>query len=168
MFCPTVMQIRLSADGAEAVVTEVGGGLRTLRVAGRDLVAGFSPGRLRPVYRGAVLAPWPNRVGGGRYTWDGHAHQLPLTEPDRGNALHGLVAWSAWTPIRADGCSAVLATRIPPQQGYPFQLDLTVTYELDSTGLTWQLDAVNTGVQDAPYGASVHPYLMAGAGRVDD
>lgn len=165
---PTGTQIRLCAGDVEAVVTEVGGGLRRLRKAGRDLVAGFPADRLRPVYRGAVLAPWPNRVGGGTYTWDGREHRLPLTEPDRGNALHGLVAWSPWSPVRVDASSAVLTTRIRPQPGYPFQVDLTVTYEVASTGLTWRLDAVNTGVDDAPYGASVHPYLVAGAGRVDD
>lgn len=168
MFCPTGLQLRLRADDIEAVVTEVGGGLRSLRAAGRDLIAGFPPDQLRPVYRGAVLAPWPNRVADGRYTWDGQAHQLPLNEPERRNALHGLIAWTAWTPTRVDDSSAVLTTRLRPQPGYPFQLDLTVTYELDPTGLTWQLDAVNTGVEDAPYGASVHPYLIAGPGRVDD
>ena len=168
MFCPTGLQIRLRSDDIEAVVTEVGGGLRSLRAAGRDVIAGFLPDQLRPVYRGAVLAPWPNRVADGRYTWDGERHQLALNEPDRRNALHGLVAWASWTPTRVDDSSAVLTTRLRPQPGYPFQLDLTATYELDSTGLTWQLDAVNTGVEDAPYGASVHPYLIAGAGRVDD
>jgi hypothetical protein len=113
----------------EAVVTEVGGGLRSLRAAGRDLIAGFLPDQLRPVYGGAVLAPWPNRVADGRYTWDGQQHQLALNEPDRRNALHGLVAWAPWTPTRVDDSSAVLTTRLRPQPGYPFQLDLTATYD---------------------------------------
>jgi len=55
VFCPTGVQIRLCADDIEAVVTEVGGGLRSLRAAGRDLIAGFPPDQLCPVYRGAVL-----------------------------------------------------------------------------------------------------------------
>src|SRR3954454_2000366 len=60
-FSPTGRQFELRAGAATAVVTEVGGGLRSLRVDGRDLVAGFGPDELRPVYRGSVLAPWPNR-----------------------------------------------------------------------------------------------------------
>ncbi len=52
MFCPTGLQIRLRADDIEAVVTEVGGGLRSLRAAGRELVAGFPSDQLRPIYRG--------------------------------------------------------------------------------------------------------------------
>ncbi len=168
MFCPTGLQIPLRCGGLDAVVTEVGGGLRSLRADGRPLVGEFGAGELRPVYRGSVLAPWPNRVGDGRYTWDGSAHQLPLTEPDRHNALHGLVAWSAWNPLHVEEAAVVLGTRIRPGPGYPFQLDLTVTYTLDSDGLSWQLDATNTGSADAPYGASIHPYLVAGPGTVDD
>jgi aldose 1-epimerase len=167
-FRPTGGQFRLRAGDAEAVVTAVGGGLRRLRWAGRDLVAGFAAGQLRPVYRGSVLAPWANRLADGRYRWDGAEHQLPLTEPERRTALHGLVVWQAWTPVRVADAEVALATRLHPQPGYPFQLDLTVTYRLDPDGLEWRLEAVNSGGTDAPYGCSVHPYLVAGPGRVDD
>ena len=51
---------------------------------------------MRPAYRGALLAPWPNRVVDGRYTFDGEEQQLPLTEPERGHALHGLLVWADW------------------------------------------------------------------------
>jgi aldose 1-epimerase len=113
--CPTGLQIRLPADDIEAVVTEVGGGLRSLRAAGRDRIAGLPPDQPRPVFRGAVRAPWPNRVADGSHTWDGREHQPPLDEPERRNALHGLIARAAWTPIRVDDSSAVLATRLRPQ-----------------------------------------------------
>lgn len=166
--CPTGMQFELRAGEAVAVVTEVGGGLRMLRVGGRDLVAGFAADRPRPVYRGAVLAPWPNRIGDGRYRWDGQEHQLPLTEPERGNALHGLACWISWTPTERNGDCVTLATRVWPQPGYPFQLDLEVSYRLEETGLSWRLEATNTGTEVAPYACSVHPYLVGGPGRVDD
>lgn len=61
-----------------AVVTEVGATLRVLRHGDRDLVVGFRADELRPVYRGAVLAPWPNRVVDGRYRFGDAVHQLPL------------------------------------------------------------------------------------------
>src|SRR3954470_3142900 len=96
---PTGMQFELRAGDAVAVATEVGGGLRMLRIGERDLVAGFAADQPRPVYRGAVLAPWPNRVGDGRYRWNDQEHQLPLTEPGRRTALHGLACWNSWTPV---------------------------------------------------------------------
>jgi aldose 1-epimerase len=165
---PTGRQFRLSAGSAEAVVTEIGGGLRSLRMDGRDLVAGFAADQLRPVYRGAVLAPWPNRVGAGWYAWDGHEHRLPLTEPDRGNALHGLLCWTPWLPTAQHDDLLSLTAKVWPQAGYPFEIDLTVTYQLETTGLIWRLDAYNSGAEAAPYGCSVHPYLVAGPGQVDD
>ena len=165
---PTGTQYELRAAGAEAVVTEVGGGLRLLRVGGQDLVAGFGPDRPRPVYRGSVLAPWPNRVGDGRYEWNGRIEQLALTEPDRRHALHGMVCWASWTLVERTPSSVLLGTRVWPQPGYPHLLDLQVGYTLDGGGLTWRLDAVNAGEGTAPYGCSVHPYLVPGPGRVDD
>jgi galactose mutarotase-like enzyme len=42
-----------------------------------------------------------------------------------------------------------------PQPGYRFQFDLTVTYELDSIGLAWQLDAVNSPRAASTEGAHV-------------
>ena len=40
---------------------------------------------------GQHLMPWPNRIRDGRYRFDGADMQLSLSEPDRHNAMHGLV-----------------------------------------------------------------------------
>lgn len=158
----------IAAGPYRAVITEVGASLRSLTHEGRDLVVGWPAGQPRPLYRGAVLAPWPNRVRDGRYTWAGAEQQLALTEPERACALHGLVTWSPWRVLERSAGAVVLATRCWAQQGYPHVLDLTATAALDEAGLEWSLTAVNVGDAPAPYGASVHPYLVAGPGRVDD
>lgn len=95
-----------------AVVTEVGGGLRILRSGARDLVARFAAEDFRPVYRGAVLAPGANRVADSHYRWQGEQHQLPLTEPERGNALHGLVCLDPWRVVASEAASLALTTSI--------------------------------------------------------
>ena len=69
-----------------AVVASVGGSLRVLRYQDRDLVVSYAQDEVRPAFRGAILAPWPNRVIDGRYTHDGPLQQLSLTEPARGPA----------------------------------------------------------------------------------
>ena len=43
---------------------------------------------------GTVLVPWPNRVRDARWTYDGRVLQLDITEPARGNALHGLLQFT--------------------------------------------------------------------------
>lgn len=161
-------QFEIAAGGYSAVVTEVGATLRMLRYEDRDLVAGFEADEMMPMFRGAVIAPWPNRIEDGRYEFGGNAYQLPLNEPDRRTALHGLVSWSAWRVATHDADRVVLTHRLFPQSGYPFLLDLTMSYSLDDKGLTCQLTASNGGDIDAPYGCASHSYLVAGSGRVDD
>ncbi|MGY1653581.1 aldose 1-epimerase family protein [Geodermatophilus sp. SYSU D01119] len=165
---PTGRQVHLRAGDVTAVVTEVGGGLRRLRLGDRDLVAGFDAADLRPVFRGSVLVPWPNRIGEGRYRWAGREEQLALTEPDRRTALHGLLCWTRWEVHDPSPDAVSLGARVVPQPGYPHRLDVVVTYRVHEDGLSWRLEAENTGGTAAPYGCSVHPYLVAGPGRVDD
>lgn len=145
-----------------AEVVSVGAGLRSLRYAGRDLVSGYEAGGICPDYRGWVLQPWPNRIGDGRYEFRGATHQLALTEPERGNALHGLVGWVRWDVHHPDAARASFRHELVPQVGYPFALDLTVDYQLSDAGLAVTLEATNDGDEPAPYGAGFHPYLTLG------
>jgi aldose 1-epimerase len=162
------LEHRIAHGRYTAVVTEVGGGLRLLRHDDRDLLVPYDEGQVRPSYRGALLVPWPNRVVDGRYELDGVEHQLPLTEPERGHALHGLVVWQRFETREVTPGAVTLAHRIVPQAGYPFSLEVVVRYALEDDGLTTTVVAHNTGEQPAPYGVGAHPYLVAGAGALDD
>ena len=61
-------------------MTELGAGLRELLFRDEPVILGDqadeSAGR-----RGQLLAPWPNRVDGGRYPFGGAEFQLALTNP---------------------------------------------------------------------------------------
>jgi aldose 1-epimerase len=151
-----------------AVVTEVGGGLRALRHGERDLVRSYARDEVRPRYRGALLAPWPNRVVDGRYSFDGQDFQLDITEPERFHALHGLVCWSRFDLLDSDSSSVVLGHHVVPRSGYPFCLQVVVGYALTQDGLTCSVSGRNVGDQPLPYGVASHPYLLGGEGRVDD
>ena len=83
---PSGEQLELVHRDRQAVVVEVGGGLRTLAVGGREVLDGYAVDELCTSGRGQVLMPWPNRIEDGRYEFDGRRHQLPLTEPGEGNA----------------------------------------------------------------------------------
>ena len=111
--------------------------------------------------------PWPNRVDGGRYEFRGTSHQLPITEVEKGNALHGLVGWSTWTVVEHADDHAVLRFELPPQPGYPFALDVEADYRLSDAGLEVVLRATNAGGSPAPYGVGIHPYLTVGR-RLDE
>ncbi|WP_136053711.1 aldose 1-epimerase family protein [Microbacterium sp. K24] len=154
-------QLRLAAHGYEAVVASVGASLRVLTFEGRDLVVPFDADEVRPGYRGATLAPWPNRIVDGRYRFAGVEHQLPLTEPKRGQALHGLLAWAEFSDRLVLDDRVVLAAVIEPQTGYPFRVEVEVEYRLDADGLQQTVTAHNIGADAAPWGTGPHPYLVA-------
>jgi aldose 1-epimerase len=167
MTAPSGDQFEIAAGDYRAVVTESGGGLRTLEHRGRPLVAGFAEGEMSTAARGQLLMPWPNRIGDGAYTFRGHDLQLALSEPARRNAAHGLVRWAAWTPEEHTATSVSLGYRLMAQTGYPWTLDLLVLYDLSADGLTVTQTAANLAGRPAPYASGAHPYLSAGAGPVD-
>ena len=114
------------------------------------------------------MAPWPNRVVNGRYTFAGIDHQLPLTEPERGHALHGLALWLNSEVIDRGPSRVMLEMVIEPQNGYPFRVRVVVTYELDSTGLRTNVEATNLSDCTAPFATAPHPYLVAPQGQLDE
>jgi aldose 1-epimerase len=61
-----------------------------------------------------------------------------------------------------------VATRLHPLQGWPFTLDVHITYSLGGAGLTVTTRATNVGDRACPFGAGQHPYLSAGDGFVDE
>ena len=156
----------LRAGGYEARIVSLGATLRSLTLDGRDVVVPFAQDELRPAFRGAVLAPWPNRVLDGRYRFDGVDQRLALTEPERGHALHGLVVWTDWAVAEADEGRVVLRTELAPSAGYPHRLDLEVVYSLDASGLRTTVGATNIGTSRAPYGTSAHPWLAPATAEV--
>lgn len=161
------MQHEITWGSYRAVVADVGATLRVLEHEGRPLVVPFEADRVRPYFRGANLTPWPNRVVDGRYTFGGQTHQLALTEPARGHALHGLAAWAVWTAVEESASAVTLETEIAPQAGYPWRVVTRVTYTLSDAGLRWTVTTTNTGDDEAPYGTGPHPYLVAGAGTLE-
>jgi aldose 1-epimerase len=151
-----------------AVVASVGASLRSLTFGCRDLVVPFEADELRPAYRGTTLAPWPNRVVDGRYRFGDLDHQLPLTEPGRSHALHGLVSWADFALVDVDDGRVTLASTIEPQACYPWRVVVTTSYALGADGLTQTVRGTNTSSTRAPWGTGPHPYLVASAGRLDD
>src|SRR5690348_14022234 len=150
---PSGEQFELSSGDQHAVVTEVGAGLRTYSAGGRKLLDGYPVEALASSGRGQLLMPWPNRIRDGVYRLDGREHRLPLNEPERGNAIHGLVRWSSWTAVDRTAERVVLEHVLRPQPGYPFTLELQVEYSLAGNGLSVRTKATNLGAEACPFGA---------------
>jgi aldose 1-epimerase len=164
---PSGEQIDIEFGDQRAVVVGVGAGLRAYSVRGHDVVNGYGVDEMATAGRGQVLIPWPNRLQDGQYEFEGRHYQLPLTEPERSNAIHGLVRWSVWSVAERESDRVVMRYRLHPQPGYPFTLDLSIEYMLSANGLSVQTTATNVGRDRCPYGCGAHPYLSVGTETVD-
>ena len=164
---PTGHQFELRHEAQVAWITEVGATLRSYRVADREVLDSFAPDTLPTGSRGQLLAPWPNRLADGAYRFGGAAYQLPLNEPARRNAIHGLARGYRWRLLARRRGALTLGLVLPPQAGYPFLLALAQSYTLSASGLRARTIARNVGPTAAPFGAGQHPYFMVGTPLVD-
>lgn len=165
---PSGDQFHIRAGSQRATLVEVGGGIREYSVDGRDVLDPYPLNAMCDGAHGAPLIPWPNRLADGAYAFDGNDYQVALTEPDKHNAIHGLLRWRNWQAIEHQPDRVVMATRLHPLKGYPFILDVQVEYTVSESGLTVSTTATNRGETACPYGSGHHPYLSPGAGVIDE
>jgi aldose 1-epimerase len=161
-------QVQLSRGAQRATLATVGASLREYSVGGSDVVVPFAENEVAPAFHGMVLAPWPNRLADGAYSFGGHDYQLAISEPARQTALHGLSCWVNWTIAEASSDAATLVLDLAASPGYPFSLRVSVTYALTDAGLRITTTALNTGATALPYGVGYHPWISPGAGTLDD
>ena len=165
---PSGAQYRISHGDHHATITEVGASLRQYAVGDRDVITPFAESEIAPDSHGAVLAPWPNRLGNGQYTYQGVHYQVPINEPEFNTALHGLVCWERWTLVMHTAASVTLALALVPVPGYPFALRIEITYTLSDGGLHVRTVTTNAGGTTAPYGVGFHPWLSPAGADLDD
>ena len=164
---PTGQQWRIGHGRQEVIVCEVGATLRTYSVREHPVIDGFGVDEWSHSGRGQILAPWPNRLADGRYEFNGVRAQAALDEPERRNAIHGLVRWMPWSLQTRHQNQLSLRLHLHPTPGYPFSLLLDVEYHLGRDGLTVATTARSFEEEPIPFGLGFHPYLTAGPETVD-
>jgi aldose 1-epimerase len=164
---PSGQQWRIGHGRQEVVVCEVGATLRSYAVGDRAVLDGFGPDEWSHAGRGQVLAPWPNRLADGRYEFNGIRAQAALDEPERRNAIHGLVRWMPWTLQTRHQNQISLRLQLHPSPGYPFSLLMEIEYHVGREGLTVTTKARSLDEGTIPFGLGFHPYLTAGTESVD-
>jgi aldose 1-epimerase len=157
--------IKIELNNYVARINTEGCALTELKFGTRDLV---EPSISSQYFSGALLAPWPNRIRDGKYSWKGYHFQAPINEIARNNNLHALVFNKEWAVVEQTHSSVILSLSLKKSVAYPTDLDFLVTYSLSGEGLHWQIDTKNIGILSAPFGVSVHPYLIADPGIIND
>ena len=160
-------QVVISAGETRLTVVTWGGGMRELTCGGWPVLDGYGVDEVPLGAYGQPLIPWPNRLSDGRYDFGGETYQVPLTEPQKRNALHGFARWMTWTVERHEADRAVLGLVLYPRTGYPFTVAVEVEYVVVPKGVRVTTTARNVGHGPAPYANGFHPYVSVGVPMID-
>jgi aldose 1-epimerase len=153
-------KVHISSNEVSAVISTEGAALIGLSVNNFNLI---EPNTRDGLYAGKILAPWPNRIKDGKYAFNKKDYQLPINEVSKNNSLHGLVANCQWEAIFQDQSKVTLQYLLNQPDIYPGKLQLQVSYEIIEQGVEISVLSENVGEIAAPYGVSIHTYLVAGA-----
>lgn len=144
---------------AATLLPDRGAAFATLTLAGADLLVPIPPGAdPNAGFHGAfVMAPWTNRLDGGRFVLDGVAYRMPINRPAEDTSLHGLFRDRPWQVEGADDARAVLTGAIDHP---PFRCAARMEVALDVSGLALALTLTNTGGRPTPLGIGWHPFFV--------
>ena len=120
-------------------------------------------------YGNPILFPFPNRIRGGVFTFEGKTYQFdkPAESP---TAIHGLLLTAPYQVERADAddkSGAMLIARLDSREfpevmrQYPFPFEIKITYTLQEAVLKMDIRIENLGDTNMPMGFGIHPYFRA-------
>lgn len=123
-----------------------------------------------PYLYGMPILFFPNRITGGRFTFEGREYTLPINEPSTGCAIHGVIHETPFALTEQSENSATFLYRATEKQPYltfPHAFTFTVHYELGNDGLTQRVSVKNDSALDMPMGLAYHttfrlPFLKNG------
>jgi len=133
-----------------------------------DAPADFSDGGQRPsAYGIPILFPFPNRIRGGRFCWDGRQYEL---SPDvfgydnTGHAIHGFCLDRPWRVKAQEDHFVVgefqLSVDAPERlKCWPADCLIEIRYELRGPNLRADVRIANPSDVPLPWGFGTHPYF---------
>lgn len=155
--------LRLEAGSSVAEIhPSHGGRLGQLDLGDGPLLRPHGPGLGWTDWGCYPLAPWSNRLPGGRLRYADIDARIPTNHSD-GSAIHGLVAACGWDVTDSTASRADLEVRAT---SVPYRVAVHQIFELDGDALRVTLRCDNEGDRVAPMGLGIHPWFRYGPIRV--
>ncbi|MCM2436033.1 aldose 1-epimerase [Agrobacterium rosae] len=125
--------------------------------------------------RNGILAPFTNRLTGGRFYFDGLVHELSPIAEGEDEVYHGFARVRLFALGQVDSYGDNLRIELIHETadvgatGYPYNLRISVVYMFAGHEVELQIATTNLGEQRAPYAAGWHPYFrLPGSTAIDD
>lgn len=159
--------INKETDTCFSVVPSQGAILLDIRFQGQTILDGYqTPIELdiNKWGKSALLFPFPNRLKGGQYSWNGKNYQFPINDPSTGNALHGLGMTRGMNikKVITNEKSGSLCCQYIDQgqhEYYPFPFTFCAQFTISESNFEVELQVTNNGKEAIPFGFGWHPYF---------
>lgn len=132
-----------------------------------DAEEGFPQADSRPSGHGIpLLFPFPNRIRGDHFEWNGKTYQLPLDQVsfNKTNAIHGFCLDRPWRVIASHAHSVTaefqLSVDAPERRDFwPADFIIRGTYTLSNSALKLKVEIENPDTVPLPWGFGSHAYF---------
>jgi aldose 1-epimerase len=159
-------QVRLEVGGAVLELAPgIGGGIAGLSILGRDILRRADPDALASGYPLGLaefpMAPWVNRVAGGRFSDSGTVVQVTADAQNDPLGLHGLAWRLPWAVAERTADMALLRLDWAGEARWPYPFELTRRFVLCSDHLAIDARLRNLGTRPMPAALGFHLYFSS-------
>jgi aldose 1-epimerase len=141
-----------------------------------DILDGFASPEEFVYSRGArcwIMAPFANRIRNGVYNFRGNEYRLaPI--PPRDYVIHGFTAFENFSVDKIEETEEFVSVKLITKktrpgvfEGYPFSLDVSVTFNFGGNRLSIKVEGTNCGEIPLPFGTGWHPYFRTGGKGIE-
>ncbi|MGF1578221.1 MAG: aldose 1-epimerase [Gemmataceae bacterium] len=115
-----------------------------------------------------ILFPFPNRIRGGVFSWDGQEYHLEKNDPEGANAIHGFACHYSWRIVGSDitneeaSISAEFQASIDAPDAmplWPADYKLQATYRISAGTMGLTITISNPDTKPLPCGIGFHPFF---------
>ena len=168
---PIIETLILSQGGSHCdLLPLVGGSIGAWSVRGQKMLrptrGACNEARDPYATAGFPLVPFSNRVGGGRFEWNGKIQTLAQNFPPEPHAIHGVGFERPWLVQTRTSNSALLVLRHRPDSGWPWAFEARQRITVGDDSLTLDLSATNLESSAVPLAIGHHPYLPRAGARL--
>ena len=109
------------------------------------------------------LVPYSNRIGDGRFEFDGSRVVLRRNADFSEHPIHGIGFQRAWTMVASTGARIEIAIEHDGVNGtdpdWPWSFSATQVFTIDDKGLAMRIDLTNRDPRPMPAGIGLHPFF---------